>query len=157
MTEKFSPTPLKDIVRKPEFSDIYGLKDYLISILDESEKRDSLDIQGLFEKGRKKTLGLGWKQAGFERNLVIKDSKDKKTVYIGIELKCLNTNNGYIVEQYEIFQKRSRKQTEDLLCLSYKDNLKEGRKITLLYSKKTRASVLRMKGLLSRAINHSFI
>ena len=157
MKKKILPVPLKDIVKKPEFSDIYGLREYVLSILDESEKRNSLDFQGFFKKERKKTLSLGWKERGLERRLVIKDFKDREKVDIGIELKCLNTDKGYIVEQYGILQQKSKNQTKDRLRLTYINNLKDNGKITSLYSKKTRTGVLRIKRLLSRAINHNYI
>lgn len=159
MKEKFIISPLKEVVEKPQFTDIYGLREYVVSILDESKKRKKLDPQGIFNinKSRKKSLLLGWREGSFERKLVIEESKDKKGISIGVELQCSQTKNRYFIEKYNIVGKKPEDPVEDLLYLAHKNNLKDQKEFLFLDPTKTKESVRKIKGWLMRAVEFNCI
>lgn len=159
MKEKFKTCPLGEIIENPQFKDIYGLREFAVSILDESEKRKKLDSQGIFNinKGRKKSLLLGWREGSFERKLVIEESKDREEISIGVELQCSKTKNRYFTEQYQVIGKKSEDPVEDLLYFTYINNLKDQKEPLFLDSTKTKESVRRIKGWLIRAVEFNCI
>ena len=159
MKERKQLVPLIEIIEKPQFVDIHGLRKYLISILDESEKRNGLDFQGVpnVKKSRKKSLSLGWKEGGFARRLFIEESKDKETVSVGFELQCLKTKNKYITEKYKIFSRKPEDPTEDLLYFTYTNNFDNPQNNIFLNINETKTGLRKIKEKLFRAIEFNCI
>lgn len=159
MREKIQLVSLKEVVKKPEFTDIYGLREYLVSILDESEKRNKLDPQGIINvnKSRKKSLCLGWREGSFMRRLVIEETKDKKTISVGFELQCSETKNKYFTEKYNIIGRKPEDPVEDLLYFSHTNNLEDPQKTSFLDIDETKAGLRRIKGMLLRVIEFNCI
>ena len=153
MKEKFEIKPLIEVVQKPNFSDTHGLREYLVTILDESQKRNKLNPCGVFNnKGRNKSLLLGWKEGGFFKKLTIEEAKNKKSILIGVEWQCSDTKEKTMIEKFNIYGMKPEDPIEDTLQFYYKDYSKNENDFRLLDINQSRAGIRRIKGWLLRAV-----
>ena len=122
MKEKDIPTPIDlfEKVNNPNFQNLYGMKDYISSLLDKIQERGRLD-KSLFKRERSKKLLLDWENGSFYY-LVITESKLKDKITVVRTLTYSDENKNRILEEYALMGSKPEDPIEDTLLLEYKNH-----------------------------------
>ncbi|MFH1971602.1 MAG: hypothetical protein ABIJ05_04430 [Patescibacteria group bacterium] len=155
MKEKIQSVLLKEIVGKPEFSSVYELREFAISVLDVVEDRNKLDHRGFFDKSRKVTLGLGWRKGTFNKRATIRESKNKNIISIGFGWKCRVTKHEYYTERYLITGSKPEDPIEDSLNFVYINSQNDQKNNYNMDLSEIGRALGEIKGLFSRAVEHN--